>query len=79
MLTFVKPVASALVMSGMVWLSYRILFGFFGNALSAMISILSGVVVYCAMLFVTKSIRKEELKALPKGVKILNLINKIKK
>ncbi len=79
MLTFVKPVASALVMSGMVWLSYRILFGFFGNALSAMISILIGVVVYCAMLFVTKSIRKEELKALPKGGKILNLINKIKK
>ncbi len=76
MLTFVKPVASALVMSGAVWVSYRIFFGFFGNAPSAIMSILIGVVVYCAMLFVTKSIRKDELKAFPKGGKILSLINR---
>jgi stage V sporulation protein B len=79
MLTYVKPVASALTMSGVVWVSYRILFGFFGNVLSTLVSILIGVAVYCTMLFITKSVRKEELRALPKGGKILNLINKIKK
>jgi len=79
MLTYVKPVASALVMSAAVWVSYRILFGFFGNALSTIIAILVGVVVYCGMLFITKSIKKEELKTLPKGGKLLNLINKFKK
>jgi stage V sporulation protein B len=79
MLTFVKPVASALVMSAAVWFSYRILFGFFGNTISTIIAILIGAVVYCAMLFVTKSIKKEELRALPKGGKILNVINKFKR
>lgn len=79
MLTFIKPVASALVMSAIVWASYRVLYGFFGNALSAMIAILIGAVVYCSMLFVTKSIKKEELKVLPKGGKILNLMNKFKR
>ena len=76
MLTFVKPVVSALVMSGAVWTSYRIIFGFFGNALSTIVAILIGAVVYCAMLFVTKSIRKDELKAFPKGGKILSMINR---
>lgn len=79
MLTYVKPITSGLVMSAAAWSSYRILFGFFGNGLSTMIAILIGAVVYCAMLFATKSIKKEELKALPKGGKILNLINKIKR
>ncbi|HYE69450.1 MAG TPA: polysaccharide biosynthesis protein [Anaerovoracaceae bacterium] len=79
MLTFVKPVTSALVMSASVWVSYRILFGFFGNALSTIIAILIGVTVYCAMLFITKSIKKEELRVLPKGGKLLNVINKFKK
>jgi stage V sporulation protein B len=79
MLTYAKPVASAVVMSAAVWISYRILFGFFGNALSTMIAVMIGAVVYCAMLFVTRSIKKEELKSLPKGGKILNLMNKFKK
>ncbi len=79
MLTYVKPVTSALVMSGIVWASYRVLYGFFGNALSTVIAVMIGGVVYCAMLFLTKSIKKEELKVLPKGAKILNLINKIKR
>lgn len=79
MLTYVKPVSSALVMSGVVWVTYRLMYGFFGNALSTMVAVLIGALVYCAMLFVTKSIKKEELRALPKGGKIINLMNKIKK
>lgn len=79
MLTYVKPVSSALVMSGVVWVTYRLMYGFFGNALATMVAVLIGALVYCAMLFVTKSIKKEELRALPKGGKIINLMNKIKK
>lgn len=79
MLTYVKPVASALVMSAAVWISYRILFGFFGNGLSTVLAVMIGAIVYCAMLFVTRSIKKEELRSLPKGGKILNLMNKFKK
>jgi len=79
MLTFVKPITSALIMSAAVWVSFRILFGFFGNALSTVLAILIGVAVYCAMLFATKSIKKEELRFLPKGGKIINLMNRFKK
>ena len=66
MLTYVKPVASALVMSGIVWASYRVLYGFFGNALSTVIAVIIGGVVYCAMLFLTKSIKKRRIKGSPK-------------
>lgn len=79
MLTYVKPVTSALAMSAAAWVSYRILFGFFGNALSTVLAVMIGAVVYCAMLFATRSIKKEELKSLPKGGKILSLMNKFKK
>jgi stage V sporulation protein B len=79
MLSYVKPIVSALTMSAVVWVSFRILFGFFGNVFSTLLSILIGVAVYCAMLFITKSIRKEELRVLPKGGKILNLIGRVKK
>ena len=79
MLTYVKPIASALTMSAAVWVTYRICFGFLGNALSAVIAVLVGVVVYSAMLFVTKAIREDELKVLPKGGKLIKIINKIKR
>jgi stage V sporulation protein B len=79
MLCCVKPVASALAMSAVVWVAYRILFAFFGNALSTLLSVLLGVAVYCAMLFLTRSVRKEELKVLPKGGKLLNAINRFRK
>ena len=79
MLTYVKPVVSALTMSAAVWVSYRILFGYFGNALSTILAVLIGVAVYCVMLFVTKTIKKEELRFLPKGGKIMNLMSKVKR
>lgn len=78
-LTYLKPIVSALMMSAVVWFSYRIFFGYLGNAISTILAIAIGVVVYCMMLFITKAIRKEELKALPKGGKILNMINRVKK
>lgn len=79
MLTYVKPIVSALTMSAAVWVSYRILYGYFGNALSTMVAVLIGVAVYCVMLFVTKAIKKEELRFLPKGGKIMNLLGKVKR
>ena len=77
-LTYIKPITSALMMSAAVWISYQLLSGFLGNTISTGLAVLIGVAVYCVMLFITKSITKEELKVLPKGGKILNLINKIK-
>lgn len=79
MLTFIKPVTSALVMSGCVWGCYRLLYGFLGNGLSTIISILLGAVVYGVMLFATKAITSEELKLLPKGNKLIHVLNRVKR
>lgn len=79
MLTYVKPVSSALMMSAVAWFSYRIAFGYLGNALSTVIAIILGAAVYGAMLFATKAITDEELLMLPKGKKIAGLIGKIRK
>ena len=78
-LTYVKPIASALVMSAVVWASYRVLFGVFGNGFSTIVSILIGAVIYVSMLFITKSITKDEIKMLPKGGKLVQVINKMKR
>jgi Membrane protein involved in the export of O-antigen and teichoic acid len=77
-LTYVKPVVSAIAMSAVVWMVYYLLFGTLGNALSTIISIMCGAVAYVMMLFVTKSITNEELKMLPKGGKLIQIMNKIK-
>ncbi len=78
-LTYVKPLLAAFTMSAAVWISYHALIGFLGNALSTAIAVLIGVIVYGSMLVVTKSIQKEELRVLPKGAKILNLIDRLKR
>ena len=78
MLTFMKPIVSALTMSAFVWGGYRILYGFLGNALSTVIAILIGAVVYAAMLFMTKAITNEEIKMLPKGNKLIKVFNRLK-
>lgn len=78
MLTFVKPILSAMAMSACVWGSYRILYGFLGNSLSTLIAILIGALVYAAMLFKTKAITNEELRMLPKGNKLIKIFNRLK-
>lgn len=75
-LTFVKPVSCGLVMSAVVWVTYRLSFGIFGNALATMLAVGIGVIVYGLMLFITKSITSDELKMLPKGDKISKMLKK---
>lgn len=77
-LTYIKPIISAVTMSAAVWVSYHLLFGFIGNGLSAVVSILIGASVYAAMLFITKSITNDEIKMLPKGGKLIQIMNKVK-
>lgn len=78
MLTFVKPIISVITMSIFVWVSYRILFGVLGNGFSTVIAIIIGAAVYAVMLFITKAITNDELKMIPKGNKIVKVINRIK-
>jgi stage V sporulation protein B len=78
-LTFVRPAISAGVMGGVAAIVYHVLESSLGGKLSAVCAILLAIVAYVILLFVTRSIRGEELKLLPKGDKIYNIYNKITK
>jgi len=51
--------------------------GTFANAVATIIAILVGLIVYIVMLFVSKAIKPEELRLLPKGEKLYRFYNKI--
>jgi stage V sporulation protein B len=78
-LTFVKPVVAALAMSAAAWLAHRLFFGVTGNALATIIAVGIAAMVYCAMLFVTKAIKKDEIERLPKGKSMIRFASKFKR
>ncbi|QHI71358.1 putative polysaccharide biosynthesis protein [Aminipila terrae] len=79
MLTYVKPVIATLFMAGAALLVHRILFGITGNALATLCAVCVAGAVYCVMLFVTKSIKREEIGNLPKGKTLLRIADKFKR
>ncbi|MCQ4638465.1 polysaccharide biosynthesis protein [Anaerovorax odorimutans] len=77
MTTAVKPFISSAVMALCAWGSYKILFVVLsGSRLSTVIAILFAVVVYVVMIFVTKTITKEEVARMPKGDKLVRVLDK---
>ncbi|MEA4989084.1 MAG: polysaccharide biosynthesis protein [Anaerovorax sp.] len=79
MLTWIKPLISALVMAELVWLTHSALAAFMGNAFSTLLSVMVGACVYTAMLFLTKSITNEELAMIPGGSKLRRITGKFNK
>ena len=77
-LTFVKPLIAALVMGAGAYGVYALLHAVLGNALSCLLAIMSGVVLYAVMVLVTKTLSAEELSSLPKGGKLVKLLKKIR-
>ncbi|MEI8217021.1 MAG: polysaccharide biosynthesis protein [Eubacteriales bacterium] len=77
-LTFIKPLISSLCMSAGVFLTYTLIRIWFGNSLAVLTSMMVGVAIYAIMLFVTKSIKSEEIQKLPRGDKLIKLWGKIR-
>jgi len=77
--TYLKPGFAAITMAGVVWITYKGLHIFLGNTLSTLISIVVGCIVYFYMVFVFKAVTKEELAKLPKGNKLISIVNKFVK
>ena len=78
-LTFGKPAVCAAVMGVVVWGAYRICHGFLGNALSTVVSIGVGVLVYGILVLALKAITLEEIERLPKGRKLANLLRRFRR
>jgi len=79
MMTWIKPLISALVMGEVVWLTHSYLAGSMGNAISTILSVFVGAGVYAGMLFITKSITLEEFAMLPGGSKLIRMTGKSNK
>lgn len=78
-LTYIKPIVSTLFMVVAAIFTHRVLFAFIGNALATLFAIGIAGAVYCVMLFITKSIEKEEVAKLPKGNTLIKIIDKFKR
>lgn len=63
---FIMPALSSAVMGAAVVVSYRLLRGGLGNAMSTMISIIIGVVIYGFMILLTKTVTADEIRKIPK-------------
>lgn len=76
-MTVVKPFISSGVMAVCAWGLYRLLDVVLGGSrFATVLAILFAVVVYGVMVFVTRTITREELAKMPKGDKIVRLLDR---
>ena len=77
--TFIQPAAASAAMGVLTFLFYRFMhFITHSNAVSTIISIIFGVIVYALILLLTRTISKEEVERFPKGRKIAALLIKMR-
>lgn len=77
MLTYIKPTAASVIMGVCAFASYKILFGALGsNSLATLGAVVVGVIVYGVLILATKAITKEEIGRLPKGGKLVKILDK---
>ena len=77
MLIYVKPVIASLIMGVCAFAAYRLSWGITSsNTLSTASGVFAGVIVYAVMILVTKAITKEEISRLPKGGKLVKILDK---
>ena len=75
---FIKPLTASAIMGFGAYLCYRLLSGLLGNAVSCLISVCFGVVLYALMVILTRSLTAEEIESIPKGRKIVSLLRKLR-
>lgn len=72
---FPKPLLASVLMGGAAWAVHGLLIGLVGNSLATVAGILTGVVVYAALVLVLKAISPDDLALIPKGDKIAKLLH----
>lgn len=78
--TYVKPGICSVLMGVAAFAAYKLLYLLLNsNTLALLLAILVGVVVYGALVLLTETIRKEEIRKLPKGEKLLKLLDRFVK
>jgi stage V sporulation protein B len=78
--TVVKPFISSAAMGLVTWGTFHLLYNLLdGSRLATLIAIMIAVVVYAVMIFATKTITREELATMPKGNKLVKILDKFTK
>ncbi len=76
-MTYFKPALASILMGIAAFAGYKLLFFITAsNAVSTLLAIAIGVVCYVVLVFVLKAITKEELARLPKGDKLVKILDK---
>lgn len=75
--SFVIPMTAGLVMGIVIGILYRMLSGFLGNAVTTLLCILVGALVYGWMILKLKMFTKEELLNIPMGGKVYTVAHKL--
>lgn len=77
MLTFIKPTIASVLMGICAFASYKLLFGAIErNSIATFGAVIVGVIVYAILILVTKTITKEEIGRMPKGEKLVRILDK---
>ena len=74
---FIKPAISSAVMSGVVYLAYKLVHSHMGNTVSTFAAVVCGIVVYALMIFITRAISADEMASLPKLKKAAAVLKKL--
>jgi stage V sporulation protein B len=77
-LTFLKPALAGLAMAFCVWATYTVISLVIADALSTLISIVIGAMVYFFMILKIKVVTMDELAKMPKGAKLVKIAHKFK-
>lgn len=75
---FFKPLMASVGMGIFAKIGYEIVYSLSGNTLGTIAGVLIGGISYLVLLFLTNTIRREDLELIPKGEKLVKLMNKLK-
>lgn len=77
MLCIVKPLFASVVTGACAWGVHKLLMPAIGNGLATLVSIGVAVIIYVAVVFLTKTITAEELKGIKKLEKLVKILDKV--
>ena len=73
-----KPTFASAVMGIIVYIVYKVIVSALGNAISTIIAICLGAIIYLLLVIFMKMLTKEEIYMIPFGTKIYSLLVKLK-
>jgi len=76
-LTYIKPCLAALAMAAAALACYKGCYAMLSsNAIATVLAVLTAALTYSVLLFVTESISREEILKLPKGTKLVKIVDR---